>query len=170
MVILYSLLPIIKNTFTGIQNINPQTIEAAKGIGLRKTQILFKVQIPLALPVIMTGVRISAVTAVGLMTMAAFIGAGGLGFLVFSGIRTVNNNQILAGAIPACILALLVDFFIGIVEKLVTPISLQNRTGSKEKLLKTRNLQKSIIAVTTVLLIFVLGYTGFKNHRYVFLP
>ncbi len=164
MVILYSLLPIIKNTFTGIQNINPQTIEAAKGIGLRKTQILFKVQIPLALPVIMTGVRISAVTAVGLMTMAAFIGAGGLGFLVFSGIRTVNNNQILAGAIPACILALLVDFFIGIVEKLVTPISLQNREGSKEKLLKKRNLQKGIIAVTTVLLIFVLGYTGFKNH------
>jgi len=97
MVILYSLLPIIKNTFTGIKNINPQTIEAARGIGLTKTQILFKVQIPLALPVIMTGVRISAVTAVGLMTMAAFIGAGGLGFLVFSGIRTVNNFQILSG-------------------------------------------------------------------------
>lgn len=164
MVILYSLLPIIKNTFTGIQNINPQTIEAAKGIGLRKTQILFKVQIPLALPVIMTGVRISAVTAVGLMTMAAFIGAGGLGFLVFSGIRTVNNYQILAGAIPACVLALFVDFFIGIVEKLVTPISLQERIGSKEKLIKIRKLQKTIIAVTAVLLIFVLGYTGFKSH------
>ncbi len=64
----------------------------------------------MALPVIMAGVRISAVTAVGLMTMAAFIGAGGLGYLVFSGIRTVNNLQILAGAIPACLLALLVDF------------------------------------------------------------
>jgi len=80
MVVLYSLLPIIKNTYTGIQNINPQMLEAARGIGLTKFQVLTKVQIPLALPVIMAGVRISAVTAVGLMTMAAFIGAGGLGF------------------------------------------------------------------------------------------
>ncbi|WP_033168567.1 glycine betaine ABC transporter substrate-binding protein [Clostridium sp. KNHs205] len=164
MVILYSLLPIIKNTFTGIKNINPQTIEAARGIGLTKTQILFKVQIPLALPVIMTGVRISAVTAVGLMTMAAFIGAGGLGFLVFSGIRTVNNFQILAGAIPACILALLVDFLIGIVEKLVTPVSLQITGASKEKQLRARKLQKRIIAATSLLLVFILGYTGIANH------
>ena len=101
-VVLYSLLPIIKNTYTGLESINPQTLEAAKGIGLTRFQILTKVQIPLALPVIMTGVRVASVTAVGLMTMAAFIGAGGLGNLVFSGIRTVNNNQILAGAIPAC--------------------------------------------------------------------
>lgn len=93
-VIMYSLLPIIKNTYTGLESINPNTLEAAKGIGLTKFQILVKVQIPLALPVIMAGVRISAVTAVGLMTMAAFIGAGGLGYLVFSGIRTVNNSQI----------------------------------------------------------------------------
>ncbi len=164
MVILYSLLPIIKNTFTGIKNINPQTIEAARGIGLTKFQILFKVQIPLALPVIMTGVRISAVTAVGLMTMAAFIGAGGLGFLVFSGIRTVNNFQILAGAIPACILALLVDFLIGIVEKLVTPVSLQITGASKEKQLRSRKVQKRIIAATSLLLVFVLGYTGIVNH------
>ena len=76
MVVLYSLLPIIKNTYTGIQNINPQMIEAAHGIGLTEFQILTKVQIPLALPVIMAGVRISSVTAVGLMTMAAFIGGG----------------------------------------------------------------------------------------------
>ena len=115
-VVLYSLLPIIKNTYTGIESINPQTLEAAKGIGLTPLQVLTKVQIPMALPVIMAGVRIASVTAVGLMTMAAFIGAGGLGYLVFSGIRTVNNNQILAGAIPACLLALMVDFLIGLVE------------------------------------------------------
>ena len=82
-VVLYSLLPIIKNTYTGIENINPQTLEAAKGIGLTPFQVLTKVQIPLALPVIMAGVRIASVTAVGLMTMAAFIGAGGLGYLSF---------------------------------------------------------------------------------------
>ena len=107
MVILYSLLPIIKNTYTGIKSINEQMLEAATGIGLTPWQVLTKIQIPLALPVIMAGIRISAVSAVGLMTLAAFVGAGGLGYLVYAGIRSVNNAQILAGAIPACVLALL---------------------------------------------------------------
>lgn len=160
MVILYSLLPIIKNTYTGIQSINAQTIEAAKGIGLTKFQILFRVQIPLALPVIMAGVRISSVTAVGLMTMAAFIGASGLGVLVFSGIRTMNNAQILAGAIPACILALLVDSFVGIVEKLVTPISLQKSKGSPEEKRKTRKNQKWILTVTAGVLVVIFALTS----------
>lgn len=121
MVVIYSLLPIIKNTAIGISNINPDTLEAAKGIGLTRLQILSKVQIPLALPTIMAGIRISAVTSVGLMTIAAFVGGGGLGFLVFSGIRTMNNNQILAGALPACILALLVDYITGTMEQVITP-------------------------------------------------
>jgi osmoprotectant transport system permease protein len=162
MVILYSLLPIIKNTYTGIQNINAQTLEAARGIGLTKMQILTKVQIPLALPVIMAGVRISAVTAVGLMTIAAFIGAGGLGFLVFSGIRTVNNNQILGGAIPACILALFVDFLAGLVEKLVTPISLQKNKNTKEKQKTVRKSQKLILSISAlaVVVIFIVSAIG----------
>lgn len=160
MVILYSLLPVIKNTYIGIESIDPQTLESAKGIGLTKFQILFKIQIPLALPVIMAGVRISAVSAVGLMTMAAFIGAGGLGFLVFSGIRTVNNNQILGGAIPACILALFVDFFIGIIEKLVTPISLQRIKGNKEMLLKKRKRQKFVVSGTAIVLAAMFVVTG----------
>ena len=169
-VILYSLLPIIKNTYTGLSNINPQTIEAAKGIGLTKLQILFRVQIPLALPVIMAGVRISAVTAVGLMTMAAFIGAGGLGYLVFSGIRTVNNLQIFAGAIPACLLALIVDYLVSLVEKLVSPISLQK---SKEQTLiqakKTRKHQKIILGFTAILVLILFGYSAIpkttKNEK-----
>ena len=82
MVIIYSLLPIIKNTYIGISGIDPAMVEAARGIGLTRWQVLYKVKLPMALPVIMAGVRISAVTAVGLMTMAAFIGAGGLGYLV----------------------------------------------------------------------------------------
>lgn len=151
-VVLYSLLPIIKNTYTGIGNINPQTLEAAKAIGLTKFQVLRKVQIPLALPVIMAGVRISAVTAVGLMTMAAFIGAGGLGYLVFSGIRTVNNNQILAGAIPACILALSVDFIASMIEKLVTPISLQKGLNAKNHK-KNKLMQKSVLAFASLAVI-----------------
>lgn len=160
-VVLYSLLPIIKNTYTGISNINPQTIEAAKGIGLTKFQILTKIQIPLALPIIMAGVRISAVTAVGLMTIAAFIGAGGLGYLVFSGIRTVNNNQILAGAIPACLLALVVDFLAGTVEKLVTPISLQKvKSTTKKDLIKTRKFQKRLLVISSIFIILVFVFSS----------
>lgn len=165
MVVLYSLLPIIKNTYTGIDNINPQTLEAAKGIGLTPFQVLTKVQIPLALPVIMAGVRIASVTAVGLMTMAAFIGAGGLGYLVFSGIRTVNNNQILAGAIPACLLALMVDFLISLVEKLVTPISLQKGDMTLKK--KKRSTQKMTLSMATLVIVFIFAFSSIQgsNHN-----
>lgn len=122
MVVVYSLLPIVKNTATGLASINPEMVEAAKGIGMTRYQILLKVKLPLALPVIMAGIRISAVTSVGLVTIAAFIGAGGLGYIIYSGIRTVNNNLIMSGAIMACILALAVDWLGGFVEKLVTPV------------------------------------------------
>lgn len=155
MVILYSLLPIIKNTYAGLQNINKDTLEAAKGIGLTPFQILYKVQIPLALPVIMAGVRISAVSAVGLMTLAAFIGAGGLGYLVYAGIRTVNTGQILAGAVPACILALFIDYICSIAERMVTPKSMQlQEFRSKGKNI----LDKMIIIITCLLLIFSFIY------------
>ena len=153
MVIIYSLLPIIKNTYIGIADIDPQTIESARGIGMSRGQILRKVQLPLALPVIMAGVRISAVTAVGLMTMGAFIGASGLGYMIFSGIRTVNNYQILAGAIPACILALVVDWLMGLVEKLVTPISLQKDFGTDRKVLRRKRKHQKIILITAACLI-----------------
>lgn len=162
-VILYSLLPIVKNTYTGITGIDKDILESAKAIGLTKMQILTKIRIPLSLPVIMAGVRISSVTAVGLMTMAAFIGAGGLGFLIFSGISTTNNGQILAGAIPAAILALIVDFIFGLIEKLVTPISLQTTAStSKQKLKKSRKTQKIILGVVAALLVvmFVSNWIG----------
>lgn len=149
MVILYSLLPIIKNTYTGLNSINPDMIEAAKGMGMTSSQILKKVKIPLALPVIMAGIRISAVTAVGLMTIAAFVGAGGLGYMVFTGVQSVNNNMILAGAIPACILALAMDFIIGKIEASVT------RIGKRKKMSKA----KKIIAI--VLCVAIVGVSAF---------
>lgn len=149
MVVLYSLLPIIKNTYTGIKNINAQMLEAATGIGLTKWQVLTKIQIPLALPVIMAGIRISAVGAVGLMTLAAFVGAGGLGYLVYAGIRSVNNAQILAGAIPACLLALFIDYIAAIVENLVTPKN--SRTTEKVPFFKRRGVQKIILLFTAIL-------------------
>lgn len=164
-VVLYSLLPIIKNTVTGISGISDTMIESAKGIGLTNSQILFKIQIPQALPIIMAGVRISAVSAVGLMTMAAFIGGGGLGYLIFSGIRTVNNNQILAGAIPACFLALFVDYLFSIVEKLVTPVALQLKGKNKDKVLKERKKDKVILIVFVILfVIFLISKIDFHKE------
>ncbi|MDR0512318.1 MAG: ABC transporter permease [Treponema sp.] len=130
MVIVYSLLPIVKNTFAGLSNQNAEMLEAAKGIGMTQLQILFKIKLPLALPIIMAGVRISAVTSVGIVTIAAFIGAGGLGFIIHSGMQMANTNMVLAGAIPACILALTVDFLMSIVEKLVTPKSFRKNKNS----------------------------------------
>ncbi|GAA0711470.1 glycine betaine ABC transporter substrate-binding protein [Paraclostridium ghonii] len=163
-VVMYSLLPIIKNTYTGLESINPSTLEAAKGIGLTKFQILMKIQIPLALPVIMAGVRISAVTAVGLMTMAAFIGAGGLGYLVFSGIRTVNNSQILQGAIPACLLALVVDFVFATIEKLVTPKNIQKNVSNKNKKYKRAIISLGSIMVVIALIISSIN-SGVKKDK-----
>ena len=151
MVILYSLLPIIKNTYTGIQSIPDQTLEAAKGIGMTRAQILIKVQIPMALPIIMAGVLISAVTAVGLMTIAAFIGAGGLGYLVYSGIRTSNNMQILAGAVPACILALVIDSFMGILERVVVPEGLT--IGNSQTNRPVRKSTKLIVSLLCLCLL-----------------
>lgn len=163
MVVLYSLLPIIKNTYTGLININPDMLEAAKGIGMTNTQILRMIQLPLALPIIMAGIRISAVTAVGLMTIAAFIGAGGLGYMVFAGVQTVDNNMILAGAIPACILALLIDFVVGKIEKGVSPNGIKNTDGHM-KVGKRKKMNSKLIIITSILLIStVLATVIFKN-------
>lgn len=151
MVVLYSLLPIVKSTYIGLTNIDPNVLESARGMGLTKNQTLKLVQMPLALPIIMSGVRISAVTAVGLMTLAAFIGAGGLGYLVYSGIQTVNNNMILAGAIPSCILALLIDFIFGKIETIITPKGL-NPTINK----------KNSIGIKITLFIIIFSFLGFS--------
>lgn len=125
MIFLYSLLPIIKNTYTGLANVDKSMIEAGRGMGMTDGQLMRMVQLPLALPVIMAGVRISAVTAVGLTTLAALIGAGGLGQMIYRGISMVNNKMIIAGAIPAMILALLVDFILSVTERIVTPKGLR---------------------------------------------
>lgn len=154
MVVLYSLLPIVKNTYTGLTNIDRDILEAAKGIGLTKSQTMRKVQLPLAFPMIMAGIRISAVTAVGLMTIAAFIGAGGLGYLVFSGVQTVDNNMILAGAIPACILALLIDFLVG---KMESSLSYQNKQSSLKQ--TGRMTKRWMVGISSILLVTAGAFT-----------
>ncbi|NCD06283.1 MAG: ABC transporter permease [Spirochaetia bacterium] len=117
---LYALLPIIKNTLIGIKNVDPAIIKAATGMGMTKTQIMFKVEIPLAISVIMGGVRIAAVTCIGITTIATLIAAGGLGDLIYRGLSTFNQPMILTGAILSAVLALFVDFLLGLVEKALT--------------------------------------------------
>jgi osmoprotectant transport system permease protein len=113
---LYSFLPIIRNTYTGITNVDPAIREAGRGMGMTDIQLLLQVEIPLAMQIILAGVRVATVIAIGIATIAAAIGAGGLGELIFRGISVVNNDLILAGAIPAAVIALIVDFAIGWLE------------------------------------------------------
>lgn len=114
--VVYSLLPILRNTFLGMDSVDHDILDASYGMGLSTTQVLSKVQIPLALPVIMSGVRLSAVYVVAWTTLASYIGAGGLGDLIFMGLNNYNFEAILSGAIPVTILALLFDFILGKVE------------------------------------------------------
>jgi osmoprotectant transport system permease protein len=119
--LLYALLPLIRNTYTGIQGVDPSVVEAGRGMGMTTRQLLWQVQLPLALGVIIAGVRVAVVISVGLATIAAAIGAGGLGEYIFRGLAMVNDSVILAGAIPAAVLALLADVSLGWVEKRLRP-------------------------------------------------
>ena len=115
--VLYSLLPIIRNTFTGISGVDPAIREAGRAMGMTDSQLLWKLEIPLALGVIFAGIRVATVIAVGVATIAAAVGAGGLGMFIFRGVSMVDSRLILAGAIPAAVLALIADFGLGALEK-----------------------------------------------------
>jgi len=132
---LYSLLPIIRNTYTGITSVDPAIREVGRGMGMTDRQLLWQVEIPLALGVILAGVRVATVVAIGIATIAAAIGAGGLGVFVFQGITMVNNQLILAGAIPAAVLAILADWAIGWLEHRLTRrgTGKQRRRGAGEQ-------------------------------------
>jgi osmoprotectant transport system permease protein len=116
---LYALLPIIRNTFTGISSIDPAVRQAAVAMGMNDRQVLWQVELPLSFSVILAGVRTATVITVGVATIAAAIGAGGLGELIFRGLAMVDNGIILAGAIPAAALALVADIGFGWLENLV---------------------------------------------------
>jgi osmoprotectant transport system permease protein len=124
---LYSLLPIIRNTYTGIISVDPAIREAGRGMGMTDKQLLLQVEIPLALGVILAGVRVATVIAIGVATIAAAIGAGGLGVFVFRGIAMVNNDLILAGAVPAALLAILADWAIALIEQRLTRWDSRNK-------------------------------------------
>ncbi|MEG9297668.1 ABC transporter permease [Mangrovibacillus sp. Mu-81] len=123
----YALLPILRNTFTGIAGVDEGVIEAGKGMGMTGSQLLFKIELPLALPFIMAGIRTATVLTVGVATLATFVGAGGLGDLIYRGLSTWNNSLVLAGAVPAALLALFFDFLLRLLENATTPKGLKAR-------------------------------------------
>ncbi len=115
----YALLPILRNTYAGIRGIDPTLLEVARALGLTDTQRLFKVELPLAASFILAGMRTATVTCIGIATIAAAVGAGGLGELIFRGVASVDNRLVLAGAIPAALLALVADAALGLLERAV---------------------------------------------------
>ena len=118
---LYALLPVLRNTVTGITGVDPAIREAGRGMGMTDWELLWRVELPLAAPVIIAGIRVAAVIGIGVATIAAAIGAGGLGVFIFRGVAMVDNRTILAGALPAAGLAVFADLALGAVERRVRP-------------------------------------------------
>ena len=115
--VLYALLPILRNTYVGLTEIDPAVLESAEAMGMTRSQILFRVRLPLASAFILAGIRTATIITIGVATIAAAIGAGGLGTFIFRGVALVSNGLLLAGAIPAALLALAADFLLGIIER-----------------------------------------------------
>ncbi len=151
---LYALLPLIRNTYIGINNVDPAIREAGRGMGMTDWQLLFQVEIPLALGVILSGVRVATVIAVGIATIAAAIGGGGLGVFIFRGISTVNNQLILAGAIPAAVIALGADFALGWLEKSLM------RQGENKK-----NINRKLAIFLGIISLIFMGLIGLAYQQ-----
>ena len=159
--LLYSLLPIIRNTFTGVNGVDPAVREAARGMGMTDWQMLTQVELPLAMNVIVAGVRVATVISVGTATIAAAIGAGGLGTYIFRGLRMNDNTLILAGAVPAAIMALGADFALGWIERALSP-----GTAASGKA-KTWALAAAGAAIVAVAVFFLSSGALSKSARHV---
>ncbi len=151
---LYALLPVLRNTVTGISSVDAKIKEAATAMGMTDWQILKMVELPLAMPVILTGIRIAVVISVGVATVAAFVGAGGLGTYIFRGLRQIDNNLLLTGAIFSAVLALLADFALGQIEKIFAPKTAKNESAD------TRRKFIAIGAATLILLAFAVPFVS----------
>ncbi|UTL72062.1 ABC transporter permease [Bacillus halotolerans] len=125
----YSVLPILRNTYTGIRGVNKNLLESGKGIGMTATEQIRLVELPLAAPVIMAGIRTSTIYLIGWATLASFIGGGGLGDYIFIGLNLYQPEYILGGAVPVTILAIVIDYVLALTERKITPAGLQ---GMKE--------------------------------------
>jgi len=130
--VLYSLLPILRNTYTGIKEVDPSVLEVARGMGMTQKQILTSIELPLALPFITAGIRISSVWTIGIATLCGLIGAGGLGDLILIGLRSNQIDYLIAGTLPAAFLALIFDGLMGGMEKWLTPPGLRMRKKKRQ--------------------------------------
>ncbi|MGI9065249.1 MAG: glycine betaine ABC transporter substrate-binding protein [Pyrinomonadaceae bacterium] len=158
--VLYSLLPIIRNTVTGILGVDANVREAAVAMGMTGRQVLWQVELPLAMSVIITGVRVALVIAIGVTTIAAAVGAGGLGVFIFRGIRQFDNNLLLAGAVPAALLALTADFGLGLLEGRFS-------VARRQKTATTSRWKGFAVAATTALAVALITgiYLGSRDSR-----
>jgi len=154
--VLYSLLPIIRNTVIGILGVEPSVREAAVAMGMTSNQILRQVELPLAMGVIVTGIRVATVIAVGVTTIAAAVGAGGLGVYIFRGLRQYDNNLLLAGALSAALLALAADFLLGLVER---------RFSFDAKRLSPSLVKKILALAAAVLFLILIGFTLWGGNK-----
>jgi osmoprotectant transport system permease protein len=118
--VIYALLPIVRNTYAGLTGVDQSIIEAGRGMGMTPNQILKKIEFPIALPIIMAGIRTATVLTVGIATLATFVGGGGLGDVIYRGLQSYNNSLVLAGALPVALLAIAFDFLLKWLEKKVT--------------------------------------------------
>lgn len=125
---IYSLMPIMRNTYAGIQSVDEGMVDAAKGMGMTTIQLLQKVELPQAAPIIMAGIRLSTTYVIAWTTLASFIGAGGLGDFIFNGLNLYIPELIIGGTIPVTVIALLADFLLSRLEQKVTPINLREST------------------------------------------
>lgn len=153
--VLYSLLPIIRNTVTGVLGVEPSVREAAVAMGMTDGQILRQVELPLSMGVIITGIRVATVIAVGVTTIAAAVGAGGLGVYIFRGLRQYDNNLLLAGAVASALLALIADFLLGLLEQ---------RFKFDRKRSRVSIVQKVLLVVIGLLVVFAV-IASFKNAK-----
>lgn len=129
--VLYALLPILRNTYTGIRQVDPAVIEVARGMGMTSKQILFRVELPLSLPVIMAGIRISTVWTIGVACLTTLIGGGGLGDLIMQGLRNIHLDLMLAGTIPAALMAIASDWILGRIENALVPPGLKQESRAQ---------------------------------------
>lgn len=130
--VLYALLPIMRNAYTGVRQVDPSVVEVARGMGMTRRQSLFQVELPLALPVIMAGLRIASVWTIGIATLCGLVGAGGLGDLIVKGLRNIQMDYLIAGTVPAAILALIFDGILSSLEKWLTPKGLNTRAATRQ--------------------------------------
>ncbi len=158
---LYALLPIIMNTYIGLTEVEDFLIESATGIGMSNKQILLRIKLPLAIPVMMGGIKVSTVASIGTTTIAALIGAGGFGSFIFRGISMNNNQLILLGAIPTAILAITLNYIMGVAETALAP-----KRKSTETSYIQRNRKKVLGVIVTALLIPIIVVGGVKYREY----